>query len=80
MNPSTWSWTGLVAALLLYWACAAFVWVLRLRRRAGDHEPPEVTVISDTEIVVTFEEEITWVPLMAVVLGPPLILVILFLA
>ena len=65
---------------LLYWASAALIWVLAQRRTVRDHEPAEVTVISDTEIMVSFDEEIRWLPLLAVVLGPPVILVILFLA
>ena len=79
MNGSAWSWIGLVIAILLYWVGAASIWVLRQRRKARDPEPGEVTVISDTEIMVSFEEEFRWLPLLAVVLGPPLILVILFL-
>lgn len=79
MNPLNWSWSGLLLATLAYWLLAIAAWIALRRRNARSAEPSSMRQVSETEVMLTFEEEIRLIPLAAVLFGPPLGLLALWL-
>jgi hypothetical protein len=79
VNPLEWNWLGLMLAILGYWVLAISWWVLRQRDRVQSPEADSVTQLSETEIVVTFEDRINLVRAGAVLLGPPFLLLCVWL-
>jgi heme/copper-type cytochrome/quinol oxidase subunit 2 len=79
MNPLDLGWLGLMIAILVYWFLAISWWLMRKRQKAGAPEPASVTHVSETEIVVTFEDRINVVRAGVVLLGPPSLLLLVWL-
>jgi hypothetical protein len=79
VNPLEWSWLGLLLAILGYWVLAISWWVLRQRKRVQAPELASVTQLSETEIVVTFEDHISLIRAGVVLLGPPFLLLCVWL-
>jgi heme/copper-type cytochrome/quinol oxidase subunit 2 len=79
MNPLSWSLLGLLIAMLVYWAVAISWWLVRRRQNARAAEPASLTHVSETEIVVSFEERINVVRAVVVLLAPPSLLLLVWL-
>lgn len=79
MNPLDWTLPGLLLAILGYWVLTISWWVMRQRQKARAPEAASVTQLSETEIVVTFEDRINLIRVGVVLLGPPLVLMLVWL-
>jgi hypothetical protein len=79
VNPQNWAWFDLLLAILGYWVLAISWWVMRHRQKARAPEQASVTQISETEIVVTFEDRIDLLRAGVILLGPPLLLLVVWL-
>jgi hypothetical protein len=79
MNPLNWSWAGVLVAVVAYWLLVVAAWIALVRRRARSAGPATIEQRSPTNVLLTFEEEISLMPLASVLLAPPLVLVVVWL-
>lgn len=79
MNPLDWTPLSLLLAILGYWVLTVSWWVMRQRQKARTPEAAAVTQLSEAKMVVTFEDRINWIRAGLVLLGPPLVLALVWL-
>lgn len=79
MRISALSFMHVMLTTLFYWVVVLLLFKVCFRGWRARTEPTHAKQISDTQIVLGFEEHIPWIPAALITLGPPMLLVLAWL-